>query len=393
MKDEEKIKSLKGLIERFRPLEADYFDWKIKGPDNKEIPEHLSAMSFLDHGYLIIGVDDNGGVMGVGLDEIKRIRSQINNKQNEETLGVYSWSDEQKIDDVVDFHIISIEPDRFLYIIEVNSSSSFIWVKNKKSEERRFWMRAGESSLEVRGFKEAFMNKILMKYDVGRRQQKAQEYFDTIVDLVRDTTVDYYLKKTPPRNVSLERFRTLDQEFLNETMKVSINHGRTEIDNGEVTWSFPAEINLWSKENDKSIVDRRSNERTGGSLEDIKTFFKKYKDSLIHRHHFIIHFDETSLPDNMEVLRQALTDKETREHVFSAGSGSNQSKFFLEYITRGFKDFKFIVESPNSAPDLRIQYMNETYASNGTNLVITQHISKGEDVESRFKWLYDQVSS
>ncbi|HME56663.1 MAG TPA: hypothetical protein VKM55_30965 [Candidatus Lokiarchaeia archaeon] len=348
MTDNEKVEQLQELIDKYDENESDYLDWKIDEPKNKPLWVHLASMSFRGHGYIIIGVSDEGNIYGVDKDKIKGMIKSIEDIESSGCLGVYSWNGDKKIKDVVKIyprirvtpfppppHPSLIPNDVYLQVFEIISESAFIW--SGKLAQPIFWKRGGSSSIGPcnSNIKE-FLDQVIWKYDRGEKQRKIQKCFDDILDHVRFAIFDNYFKNNQETywfNLK-RRIESIDHKMLKEDMELVYDEQiGISITMENSIWHIPWRIRiaLWDSDCDDNYITRESRDKGNGrvqSMMEIREFFQEYSQSLTNRFHVKINFDENKIPLERDIKEMIESDEKLQNFP-----RTKDSKRFIEYIS------------------------------------------------------------
>ncbi|HME55158.1 MAG TPA: ATP-binding protein [Candidatus Lokiarchaeia archaeon] len=345
MPDDEKVDRLRELIYKYGETETSYLEWKLDEPQNTPLWKHLAAMSFHGHGYIVIGVSDDGDVVGLIKDKIKGMIKSIEDKR----LGVYSFNGGNKMNDVVRIypwirvhpmfpppHPSLIHDEFYLQVFEVNSESSFIYAKNSKDGTFLFWKRDGSSSIQCKPDTKEFLDQVIWKYDRGEKQRKIQECFDDIVQHIRLAIFDNYFKidkETYWFNIK-KRLESFEHKILNEDMKLVLAEFRGfSITLKDSIWHFPWSIRiaLWDGENDDYYITRESRVKGNGrvqSMIEIREFFQEYSQLLANRFHIKIDFNDDQIPLPRVIREMIATDEKINDFT-----ETKDSRRFIKYIS------------------------------------------------------------
>jgi hypothetical protein len=417
--DVDKVDRLQKLIDMYDENESDYLDWKVEEPKNKPLWAHLASMSYRGHGYIIIGVSDDGDICGVDKDKIKGMIKSIEDTESSGSIGVYSWNGDKKIKDVVKvyprIHVTqfppphpSLIPDEvYLQVFEVISGSAFIW--SGKLDQPVFWMRGGSSSLgPYNPNTKEFLDKVIEKYERGEKQRKTQECFDTLMDHVRNAAIYNVLK---PDNEIAEmkglraRLARFDDELLNEMRITCKTSGETpvSVDLNDETWHIPYQIHiaLWGGvDSGFGIITKVPKGDGSGivtSLSEIRSFFVEYARSLTNRFHFKIEFDGKRIPLERDVVKLVLSDEKIRSFVFHHQNFNRETsnvyaETFVEFISRRLP-VSITIQNPNdSNRRLQISDGSKMFEYNNDDIKIIDHVNGKEKVNSVFQGIPILVS-
>nr|MDO8113048.1 hypothetical protein [Candidatus Sigynarchaeota archaeon] len=317
--DNEKIDKLKKLIDESAQLELEFLDWKVSEPEKKPTAQHLAAMSFHGHGFIIYGVTNGGEIKGVTREQVEVITQGIESKRNDGCLGIYTWNKTIEWKDTVKKYEIKIgAPGLFLFILEVVSASCFIFTKDKKGDDPRFWKRQGSSSFLVNPTTEHFLNQVLLKYDLREKQRQIQDFFDALIACVKFYFVYANLMKdeSNPYQKLLRIYESMTDRMRTD-LGVKINSGILDITiRDEVyTTNISKKFEFWS--GSRIYFQKKSGtDPTIDSLSRVREFFANYSQNITERLYLPITFDPTFIPIEKEIIADIIGDEKKFLDVF-----------------------------------------------------------------------------
>lgn len=377
--DEQKIDELKQLLHASGKIENEFLELKQNSPEN--LIKQFSAFTLQENGgFLIIGITNDYEIIGISRKKIDELNQKIDNQRKNQIINVYSFFNEIKYEDIVQYNEIKVSKDKFLVMFDFKPKPAFIWIGGDKFP--KLYHRMGESSFPSVEGKDIF-NIVIKKYDYEKRFRIIQKTFNYILRIVKYNYIDSNFMKSQYRSSFSEDLKfskkflaDLPKEYFQElNLQYSSTYLTLNLNNNiyHIPLNNPFNFSSYNTKNpDSSYCIRYLNEKTIGltTLEDVKKLFKDYCRFIQNFLKYPIKFEENLFPSEKDLILEVLDNpKDFNKYNVS----------FLPYISRQFQGMRFNKINDNTC---KLEYEGKDIFFEGDKIRIVHKTSDKSIIDS-----------